>query len=345
MSTSTLTGPPAPAPADRAPGGPVTARRSRGPRGVLWLSWRQSRLSVWMMTVSAILAVVLLIVLHFLIQDRTGLLERTGCDGVDWTLECRDRYRRLETLTWIFANGLQPAVAAVPVLLGAFLGGPLLAQEYERGTLRLVLAQSVGPARWLAARLAVPGAVVLLLSSVLAGLTSWVWWSDILYSRAAFEPPFRGFTYPVLGVVPVAWPLFGLALGVLVGQLLRRTVAAVLASGVAMALAHAGMIALRPHLWPAVVEVQSRRPNLGGFYQPTNAWLLDQGAVLADGTRMTDADCSNAIEVCNAAPASWGRYHPVSHFIPIQLVEAGILLALTVVIVAVVFRRFTRAAI
>ncbi|MFF7458008.1 ABC transporter permease subunit [Kitasatospora sp. NPDC008115] len=298
------------------------------------------------MAIPAILAALLLVALHFLIQDQTGLMKQSGCyDAMDWNPACREQYRRLGLLTRIFTDGLQPAIAAVPVLLGAFLGGPLLAQEYERGTLRLVLAQSVGPARWLAARLAVPGAVVLLLSTVLSGLTSWVWWSDILNSRGAFDPPFQGFTYPVLGVVPVAWPLFGLALGVLIGQLLRRTVAAVLASGAAMALAHAAMIALRPHLWPVVEEVQSRRFNLGGFYQPHNAWLLEQGAELADGTRMTVADCASAFEVCNAAPSFWGRYHPVSHFIPIQLVETGILLALTIVVVAVVFRRFTRAGI
>ncbi|MFE2105996.1 ABC transporter permease subunit [Kitasatospora sp. NPDC059463] len=349
MSTSTLTGPPAPAPADRTAGRPATARRPRGPRGVLWLSWQQSRVAVRTMAVPALLTVLVLIALHVLIQDRAELMTRTGCDsGESWGLECRVQYGRLELLLRAFTDILQPAVTAVPVLLGTFLGGPLLAQEYERGTLRMVLAQSVSPGRWLAARLAVPGAAVLLLSTLVAGLTSWVWWSDIVHRRGAFgafDPPFQGFTYPVLGVVPVAWSLFGLALGVLVGQLLRRTVAAVLASGAAVALAHTAMIMLRPSLWPLVDQEQPYNNTLGGFAQPTNAWLVEHGVVLADGTRMTSDACLPVADVCAAAPTSWGRYHPVSHLVPIQLVEAGLLLVLTALVVAVVFRRLTRAGI
>ncbi|MER7704554.1 hypothetical protein ABTX81_16895 [Kitasatospora sp. NPDC097605] len=340
MSTSTLTRPSA---ATR-PSGP--ARDSRGPRGVLWLAWRQSRVSVRTMAVPALLTALLLIVLHFLIQDRAELWVRTGCDhATDWSLSCQVQYGRMEMLTLIFTDALQPAVTLVPVLLGTFLGGPLLAQEYERGTLRLVLAQSVGPGRWLAARLAVPGAAVLLLSTMVAGLSSWVWWSDIRHNRAAFDPPFQGFTYPALGVVHIAWSLFALALGVLVGQLLRRTVAAVLASGAAVALAHAVVIVLRPYLWPVVDEEQPYNTVLGGFSKPTGSWLVEQGVVLADGTRMTADDCLNAADVCNAAPDSWGQYHPVSHFVPIQLVESGLLLALTAGAVALVFRRLARAGI
>ncbi|GAA1386380.1 transporter [Kitasatospora putterlickiae] len=349
MSASTLTGPTAPVPADRTAGRPATARRSRGPRGVLWLSWQQSRVAVRTMAVPAVLTALILIALHFLIQDRAELMRQAGCDfSVEWSRECLVRYGRLEMLLRMFTDILQPAITAVPVMLGAFLGGPLLAQEYERGTLRMVLAQSVSPGRWLAARLAVPGAAVLLLSTVVAGLTSWVWWSDVVHRRGAFgafDPPFQGFTYPVLGVVPVAWSLFGLALGVLVGQLLRRTVAAVLAGGAAVALAHTAMIVLRPSLWPVTEREQPYNNTLGGFRQPTNAWLVDHGVVLADGTRMTSGECVRSSEVCAAAPTSWGRFHPVSHFVPIQLVEAGLLLALTAVVVVVVFRRLTRAGI
>ncbi|MER5353734.1 ABC transporter permease subunit [Kitasatospora sp. NPDC002551] len=347
MSTSTLTGPPAPA--GRTAGRPAAARRSRGPRGVFWLSWQQSRVAVRTMAIPAVLTALILVALHFLIQDRAELMARTGCEpSGEWTLECRVQYGRLEMLLRMFTDILQPAITAVPILLGTFLGGPLLAQEYERGTLRMVLAQSVGPGRWLAARLAVPAAAVLLLSTVVAALTSWVWWSDIVHSRGAFgafDPPFQGFTYPVLGVAPVAWSLFGLALGVLVGQLLRRTVAAVLVSGAAVALAHTAMIMLRPHLWPVVEREQPYNDTLGGFRQPTNAWLVEHGVVLADGTRMTSDACMASSEVCSAAPTSWGQYHPVSHLVPIQLVEAGLLLALTAVVVVVVFRRLTRAGI
>ncbi|WP_380284395.1 ABC transporter permease subunit [Kitasatospora purpeofusca] len=347
MSTSTLTGPAAPVPADRTVDRPAAARPSRGSRGVLWLVWRQSRAAVRTMVLLVVPVAVLLVVLHVLLQDRTELFDRSGCvDAKEWDLGCQVQFGRIEMLRRAFTDLLQPAVTALPVLLGMFLGGPLLAQEYERGTLRLVLAQSVSPARWLAIRLAVPGLAVVLLSAPLSALMSWVWWSDIVHGPAAtFDPPFQGFTYPVLGVMPVAWSLFGLALGVLVGQVLRRTVPAVLVSGAAVALAHTVVMALRPYFWPMVEAEQSFNDRLGGFHQPTNAWLVEHGVVLADGTRLTHDACTDAPGVCAAAPTSWGQYHPVSHLVPVQFVEAGLLLVLTAGVVALVFRRLTRSGV
>ncbi|MFF2656351.1 hypothetical protein ACFVUH_03195 [Kitasatospora sp. NPDC058032] len=346
MSTSALTGPSAEVRPAHGPGRGPSRGTSRGPSGVLWLAWRQSRVAVRTMVIPALLAALVLITMHVLIQDRVETMRRIGCleTGV-WDLTCQVQGGRIGMLSWMFVNIVQPAVTAVPVLLGMFLGGPLLAQEYESGTLRLVLAQSAAPYRWLAARLAVPGAVVLLLSAVLSALTSWVWRSDIVSGAWSFDPPFQGFTYPVLGTVPVAWALFGTALGVLVGQLVRRTVVAVLVSGAAVVLAHAVVLAVRPFFWPLVEEEQGYNNRLGGFAQPANAWLVEHGVVLADGTRLTNAECAISSDVCAAAPTSWGRYHPVSHFVPIQLVETVLLLVLTALVVTSVFRRLTRAGV
>ncbi|MFE6869373.1 hypothetical protein ACFVFS_22825 [Kitasatospora sp. NPDC057692] len=345
MSTSTLTGPPAPVPADRAGERPAPAGSSRGTGRVFWLIWRQSRAAVRLMVILTVLAALLLLALHVLLQDRIELMHQTDCyQPRSWEdLGCRVQAGRVEMLSRMFTDVLQPAVTAVPVLLGMFLGGPLLAQEYERGTLRMVLAQSVTPRRWLAVRLAVPGAAVLLLSAALSVLTSWVWWSDIVHNPVAFDPPFQAFTYPVLGVAPVVWSLFGLALGVLVGQLVRRTVAAVLVSGAVVAVAHAVVVAVRPYFWPRVSMEQPYDNLMSGFVQPANAWLVEQGVVLPDGTRLTAAECVDASGACATAQASWGQFHPVSDLVPVQLVEAGLLLVLTALVVAVVFRRLTRA--
>ncbi len=294
-----------------------------------------------------VLVSAVLIAMHVLIQDRIVAMQQTSCyTPASWDrIECRIQLGRVEMLSRMFTDILQPAVTAVPVLIGMFLGGPLLAQEYERGTVRLVLTQSVGPRRWLLTRLAVPGVTVLVATAVLAALTSWVWWSDIFHGPVAFDPPFQGFTYPVLGLAPVAWSLFGLALGLLVGQLLRRTVAAVLVSGVVVALAQAVMVAWRPFFWPLVEEEQPYNRMMSGFVQPADSWVVERGVVLADGTRMTDGECFESASVCNEAPTSWGQYHPVSHLVPIQLVEAGLLLVLTALVVTVVLRRFTRAGV
>ncbi|MFJ4090717.1 ABC transporter permease [Kitasatospora sp. NPDC089913] len=350
MSTSTLSGhatPPRPAAAPSAANGGSAPARRRGPSGVLWLVLHQNRAAIRSVAILLVLVSAVLIAMHVLIQDRIGVMQQTSCvTPSSWDrIECRIQFGRVELLTRMFTDVLQPAVTAVPVLVGMFLGGPLLAQEYERGTVRLALTQSVSPRRWLLTRLAVPGATVLVATAVLAALTSWVWWSDIYHGPVAFDPPFQGFTYPVLGVAPVAWSVFGLVLGVLVGQLLRRTVAAVLVSGVVVALAQAVTVAWRPFFWPLVEEEQPYNNTLGGFVQPGGSWLVERGVVLADGTRLMNEKCYESAEVCQEAPTSWGQYHPVSHFVPIQLVEAGLLLVLTALVVAVVLRRLTRAGV
>ncbi|MEV0190892.1 ABC transporter permease subunit [Kitasatospora purpeofusca] len=350
MSTSTLPGPATPsgpAAPSAANGAAAPARRRRGPSGALWLVLHQNRPAIRSVAILLVLVSALLVAVHVLIQDRIGAMQQTSCDTPgSWEgIDCQVQFGRVELLTRLFTDIVQPAVTVVPVLIGMFLGGPLLAQEYERGTVRLVLTQSVGPRRWLLTRLAVPGATVLVATAVLAALTSWVWWSDIYHGPVAFDPPFQGFTYPVLGLAPVAWSLFGLALGVLVGQLLRRTVAAVLVSGVAVAVAQAVVVAWRPFFWPLVEEEQPYNRMMGGFVKPAGAWLVENGVVRADGTRLMRDQCFEASSACDQAPTSWGQYHPASHLVPIQLVEAGLLLVLTALVVAVVLRRLTRAGV
>ncbi|MEK2489125.1 ABC transporter permease subunit [Kitasatospora purpeofusca] len=350
MSTSTLSGPatpPHPAAAPAANGGSAPARRRRGPSGALWLVLHQNRPAIRSVAILLVLVSAVLITMHVLLHDRIVAMQQTSCSTpASWErIECAVRSGRVELLSRMFTDVVQPAVTAVPVLIGMFLGGPLLAQEYERGTVRLVLTQSVSPRRWLLTRLAVPGATVLLATAVLSALTSWVWWSDIYRGPVAFDPPFQGFTYPALGLAPVAWSLFGLALGVLVGQLLRRTVAAVLVSGVVVALSQAVMIAWRPFFWPLVEEEQPYNNMMGGFVKPAGSWLVENGVVRADGTRLMRDQCFEAASACDQAPTSWGQYHPASHLVPIQLVEAGLLLALTAAVVTVVLRRLTRAGV
>ncbi|MFD4906804.1 ABC transporter permease [Kitasatospora purpeofusca] len=350
MSTSTLSGPatpPHPAASPAANGGSAPVRRRRGPSGALWLVLHQNRPAIRSVAILLVLVSAVLITMHVLLHDRIALMQQTSCyTPASWErIECAARSGRVELLSRMFTDVVQPAVTAVPVLIGMFLGGPLLAQEYERGTVRLVLTQSVTPRRWLLTRLAVPGATVLVATAVLSALTSWAWWSDIYRGPVAFDPPFQGFTYPALGLAPVAWSLFGLALGVLVGQLLRRTVAAVLVSGVVVALAQAVMVAWRPFFWPLVEEEQPYNNMMGGFVKPGGAWLVEDGVVRADGTRLMRDQCFEAASACDEAPTSWGQYHPASHFVPIQLVEAGLLLALTALVVTVVLRRLTRAGV
>lgn len=308
-------------------------------RGILWLVLRQNRFVLWTSAALLLLAVGGLGWIHFACQDVMDALRRTDC----WTPRSWDEAQCWELLTPIdrpnfwYLQVLQPAVTALPLLLGVFVGAPLLAQEYERGTIRLIRAQSVGPIRWLAVRLAVPGLAVLALSGVIAVLMTWAWWTDIAHGPVAFDPPFQFFTYPVLGLAPIAWSLFALALGVLVGQLVRRTVPAMFLTGALVAGALGAVSWARAFFYPAVDQVAAV-----GTAHPTNAWLLERGVILPDGSRISTSVCNFSFsdrKDCRGATGSWLRFHPADHLVPIQLVEAGILLALTAVLLVAVFRR------
>ncbi|MBD0693256.1 ABC transporter permease [Streptomyces sp. CBMA123] len=333
MSTNVLTTDPTkPAPAAR--------ERADTPRmrGLLWLTLRQSRFKLWTLTALLVLLAADLLWIHIICNHTVGVLRRTGCYSPEsWdSAQCWALLSPINRPNFWFESVLQPLVTAVPLLIGAFIGAPLLAQEHERGTIRLIRAQSVSPVRWLAARLAVPGLAVLAATGVLAALMSWVWWTDIVHGPVSFDPPFQFFTYPALGLAPVAWSLFALALGVLVGQLLRRTLPAMFLTGALVAITHGLIRWARPSFHPTVDAVVPLHAM-----QPTNAWLVDSKTVLADGTRVSSEVCMGRNR-CDGATGTWLSYHPSGDLVPIQLVETGILLVLTVLALTAAFRLVRR---
>ncbi|MFG2848236.1 hypothetical protein ACGF12_34485 [Kitasatospora sp. NPDC048296] len=319
-------------------------KRSATPRlrGLLWLALRQDRFLLWSLGALLVLAMADLLWIHIACHHVVGVLRRTGCYSPEtWgSTQCWTLLSPIDEPDFWYLRVLQPAVTAVPLLIGVFIGAPLLAREYERGTIRLIRAQSVSPVRWLAARLAVPGLAVLAFSGVLAALMSLVWWVDIVHGPVAFDPPFQFFTYPALGIAPVAWSLFALALGVLAGQLVRRTLPAMFITATLVVAVHGLIRWGRPSFYPVVDEVAGLPDKMTGLgaAQPTNAWLIDRGVIMPDGSRIGGDQCQFTHR-CDEATASWLRYHPAGHLVPIQLVEAGILLGLTALILVAVFRR------
>ncbi len=61
----------------------------------------------------------------------------------------------------------------VPPLIGAFVGAPVLAREFEAGTFRFAWTQGFGRWRWTLAKLVGLGVVVTAASGALSVLASW----------------------------------------------------------------------------------------------------------------------------------------------------------------------------
>jgi ABC-type transport system involved in multi-copper enzyme maturation permease subunit len=208
---------------------------------VIWLSWRQLRIQAAAAAVGVLAAAIVLAV--------------TGPHLADLTGTVFDQLTRADRFLY-FAGIVTVAVA--PALLGAFWGAPLVARELEGGTQRLVWTQSVTRGRWLASRL---GLAVLAAAVAMGVLTLAVtWWAsplDGVQSNTHGSLPARltPVAFSMRGIVPVAYGVFAVALGVAIGAVLRRSLAAMaITLAVYVFVQIAVPIWVRPHLVPPVRE-------------------------------------------------------------------------------------------
>ncbi|MET7293421.1 ABC transporter permease [Streptomyces griseoloalbus] len=234
------------------------------------------------------------------------------------------------------------AVLVVPFLVAAWAGGSLTGRELESGTIRLAWTQSVSPTRWLASRLALPAVLTAAATGLLVRLHRRAW--TAAEGRVdTTKPWYDSVTFYANGTVPVALALAGLAVGVLAGLLLRRSMAALATATAALGALWAVVHAALPHLWPAVTEVSGLRDG------PTGLGItVGEGIVTTDGDR-TAAPChSGMMDGCRSTLADLdaaGFYrdlHPAAHYWPLQLVASGILLLVAVLVTLAAFRLLRR---
>ncbi|MFF2148883.1 ABC transporter permease subunit [Kitasatospora sp. NPDC058190] len=182
-----------------------------------------------LITVMGVISLALLLYGWYL---HTGL-DRSGAASCDPTTEaCLAKYKQFRRQ---YGNGQLELVTVAYVLggaFGAFLGGPLLAREFEHGTVRFAWTQGAGRTRWTTGGLVLGGAVLAVVAALFGLLLRW-WSAPLELQSGVFTPELFAETWPALvGRVLVA---FGVA--ALAGAVLRRTVLAVglgLAASVAL---------------------------------------------------------------------------------------------------------------
>ncbi|MEU9932395.1 ABC transporter permease [Streptomyces anulatus] len=230
-------------------------------------------------------------------------------------------------------------------LIGVFVAGPLIARELESGTFRLAWAQSVSPAHWLAARLAVPAALTVTGLTVLVVVLRWGLWA----LRAGPSTPglrwYASGVFPGTGPAILGYALLAVAVGALCAVLVRRTVLSMSLSALVLAAVGIGLSTRRYLLWPAVLR-QGEGPKL----LRDSDWHLEGGMLTPSGSKVYWRDCYHAgsVEGYDACMRDRGgvtpfaEVHPASHYWPLQLVETGILLALAALAVFAAFRVLRR---
>ncbi|MFE1366481.1 ABC transporter permease [Streptomyces anulatus] len=238
----------------------------------------------------------------------------------------------------------------VLVLLAAFIGvfvaGPLIARELESGTFRLAWAQSVSPAHWLAARLAVPAALTVTGLTVLVVVLRWGLWA----LRAGPSSPglrwYASGVFPGTGPAILGYALLAVAVGALCAVLVRRTVLSMSLSALVLAAVGIGLSTGRYLLWPATLRQGQEGPAL----LRDSDWHLEGGMLTASGSKVYWRDCYHAgsvdgYEACmsdRGGVTPFAEVHPAAHYWPLQLVETGILLALAALAVFAAFRVLRR---
>ena len=189
-----------------------------------WLIWRQHRQQA--LSGAATLALIALLLLltgfhmHSVFQH-TGLGRCLGnrhadCGNLQSAFESR-----FSTL-----RQLVPFFMALPALLGIFWGAPLIGRELEQGTHLFVWTQGVTRLRWLSSKLSALLALTLLLTVAYALLISW-WLGPLDRSTGdRFQPGI----FDQQGLVPIAYAVFALALGIAAGAVLKKTMPAMAAT-------------------------------------------------------------------------------------------------------------------
>ncbi|MGA6173935.1 ABC transporter permease [Streptomyces sp. NPDC012600] len=312
-------------------------------RGSVRVLLRVHRRSLW--AAGGLLALCLAAVPGLLLWVKSQSSKELCPDG-DMTPCGDDTYlatpARSVTESYLASGG--SVVLLLSVLVGAFVAGPLIARELESGTFRMAWAQSVSPARWLAARLAVPAALGVAGISVLCLVYRWGWTEISGDGNTYGLAWFSASVFPGIGPVAVGYVLFGIAAGALCALLIRRMLLSMAATAVVLGVVITAFTKRRWVLWPTERALDT------GWTIDGNSWVTVWGMLTPSGEKLRWENCSVILGDTPAADCMKARggvtpftdYHPASHFWPLQLVETGILLALAALAAFAAFRVLRR---
>lgn len=288
----------------------------------------------------------------------SGLAQCLATPGSDCQ-SARDEFgRRFESLQLLIVP-----LVILPALLGAFLGAPLVAREVESGTHRFLWTQGITRTRWFVTMSAAAVGLAASAGAVYALIAAR--WLDVT-NRVTGER--FGRMYDFQGVLPVAACVLAVAVGIVCGVALRRTVPAMaLTIGVFVAVRLAVATQLRPRLAsPVTLDVAGFAPDSPASL--SGAWVLSRQTLTADGTVLGRGGGLNLANIGGRCPDlrlepgsfpdraavdrcldalgvhQLTRYHPASRFWTFQLLESGIYIALAAAALVLASRLVARRA-
>ena len=253
------------------------------------------------------------------------------------------------------ANG--GILQAVPVLIGAFAGAPVLARELETGTFRFAWTQGFGRWRWTLAKLVLLAIAVTAAAGLFSLVLSWYYQPYFAEGNQAVSltelTPFFTGLFNLRGIGFAAWTLAAFAIGALAGMLIRRVVPAIAATLIVyagLAFAVGGWLR-QAYMTPVVTS---------GLNVPGSAWIVSQWWTKGGRFAFSGFPPGRLLErLCPAGPpvpvgpghgqkaaglaecltqhgyTQWTSYQPASRFWLFQWIEGSGLLVLSVLLIAV----------
>ena len=317
-------------------------------RRMAWVIWRQHRLALAgaAALLGALAAGLWILGLHL----HQAHAAATACRPAS-SVACERLINGFNGMNKVLSNGY--LLQAVPALIGAFVGAPVLARELESGTFRYAWTQGFGRERWTLAKLLVLAVVVAGAAGVLSVLLSWYYHPYLATGNQTLSitevSPLAPGLFGLRGVSFAAWTLAAFAIGALAGTLIRRVVPAIVATLAAYAgLALATGMFLRQHY---LTPLLTSKLNV-----PGSAWIISQQWLTKGGQPVSQ---SVLVRVLQGAPpelagkggipkslsswqylvhhgyTQWTTYQPAGRFWTFQWIEGGWLLALSVLLIAV----------
>lgn len=314
-------------------------------RGTRWADVRLHRGTLWTGLGIVVLAA---LVTGYLRWAAHAYPEPTGACASHGTCDTFLGFYSARTLLYEFMKNYSHGMLLIPVLIGALVAGPVIAREMESGTHRLAWTQSVSPARWLASKL-----TVFAVTSVAGGLTLMaVFWLGRSGAGSVWNLNWadRG-VYESIGPVLIAYCLFAVVAGALVGLLVRRTLVALAAGGLVTGLVLFGFGSVRWGLFPTTTysgPAEGTSTDYTMYDHPVDSLIMDMGVHNAAGERFVAGQCSPGQRdhfPCPSDTKITGWYadvHPYSHFWYVQLIETAVVLALAAAAAYAAFRVLKR---
>ena len=246
-----------------------------------WFVWRQHRKQflVFALLLAAFAALLIPSGIHFWHAYQQALV---NCAQHPAIYSCNDL---TDTLLTSRADGfVRVAVVmgtfGLPILVGLFVGAPLIAKEYEEGTNKLAWTQTVSRRKWLTTKMAWALGFALIYGILLTILVTW--WSRTI-NTVALNRFVQGH-FETQGLMPVAYSVFFTAIGFTMGAWFRKTLLALaITSGVFVLCMVSFANWIRPHYMTPIAITAPMGPNDLGGKIPSGAWVLSRDIVDKNG--------------------------------------------------------------